>query len=120
MAEKETISSETVLATAGGTKVKPTFVQVAGLWLAGGVGGIIALVTAAVMILMFVHYPSMPAADVLKDAVAAKTQVDQYKELSQIAVKNGQDLFQTIVTQALLPVLTAILGYIFGRSGKGE
>ena len=120
MVSKETVSSETVLATAGGTKVQPTIVQVAGLWVAGGVGGRIALVTAAVVILIFVHYPAMPVADVLKDAAAAKTQVEQYKELSQVAIRNGQELFQTIVTQALLPVLTAILGYIFGRGSKNE
>ena len=42
--------------------------------------------------------------------------IEQYKELSSIAVKSAQDLFQTIVTQALLPVFTAILDYIFAKS----
>lgn len=121
MAAKETVSSEQVLAEAGTTKVKPTFVQLAGLWLAAGVGTIIAIVTFAVVVFVYMHYPVMPSAESIKAPTAdSKSAIEQYKELSQIAIKNGQDLFQTIVTQALLPVLTAILGYIFGKSDKQE
>jgi hypothetical protein len=117
---KETASSEEVLAAAGTTKVKATFVQLAGLWLAAGVGAIIAVVTVAVIVFVYVHYPIIPSTEALKEAADSKIAIEQYKELSQIAIKNGQDLFQTIVTQALLPVLTAILGYIFGKSDKPE
>lgn len=121
MAAKETVSSEEVLAAVGTTKVKPTFVQLAGLWLAAGVGAIIAIVTIAVIVFVYMHYPVMPSAETMQAAAGdSKTAIEQYKELSQIAIKNGQDLFQTIVTQALLPVLTVILGYIFGKSDKPE
>jgi uncharacterized membrane protein len=123
MAEKETVSPETVLAEGGasgdGTKLKATFVQRAGLWLAAGVGAIIALVTVFILVFVYRHYPTMPTGDaVLANGVDAKTIIERYKELSQVTIKSGQELFQTIVTQALLPVLTAILGYIFGKGDR--
>jgi uncharacterized membrane protein len=62
----------------------------------------------------------MPQAASLKDAVVAKETLANYKELSGIAIKGAQDVFTTIVVSALLPVLTAILGYIFGRGGKDD
>lgn len=41
-------------------------------------------------------------------------------KLAEVAEKNGLEMFRTIVAQALLPVFTGILGYIFGRSGKSD
>ncbi|HSV62102.1 MAG TPA: hypothetical protein VLH83_02045 [Chthoniobacterales bacterium] len=118
---KQQISPETVLAEGGasvaGITLKPTFVQRAGLWLAAGVGAIIAVVTVFVLVFVYCHYPSMPSSQTLSASAPDAKTIEQYKELTQVAIKSGQDLFQTIVTQALLPVLTAILGYIFG---KGE
>jgi hypothetical protein len=119
MAEK--ISSDVVLATAGTTSVKPTFVQRAGLWLAAGVGAIIAVVTVFILVFVYRHYPMMPASESLRAAgTDAKNVIEQYTQLSQVAIKGGTDLFQTIVTQALLPVLTAILGYIFGKGERSN
>ncbi|MBV9657482.1 MAG: hypothetical protein JO295_05170 [Verrucomicrobia bacterium] len=119
MDEKEAITANAVLATAGSTKVQASFVQRAGLWLAAGVGSVIALVTILVLVFVHKNYPTMPSAEALKAAgTDSKAAIEQYKELSQVAVKNGLDLFQTIVTQALLPVLTAILGYIFGKGDR--
>src|ERR1043166_8228861 len=119
MAEK--VPWEEVMAAAGTTSVKPTFVQRAGLSLAAGVGAIIAMVTFFVLLFVYRHYPTMSSADVLNtSAENAKNVIERYKELSEIAIKGGQDLFQPIVTQALLPVLTAILGYIFGKGERGS
>jgi hypothetical protein len=116
---KEVVQAEEVLASGGKTSVRVTFVQRAGLWLAAGVGALIAVVTLGVLVFVYMHYPTIPPIDALKNAgTDPKVAIEQYKELSQIAIKNGQDLFQTIVSQALLPVLTAILGYIFGKSDK--
>ena len=121
MAQKEVVHAAEILKSAGGAKVHATFVQRAGLWLAAGVGAIIAVVTAAILVFVYLHYPTLPSVDPLKNAGAdSKLAIEQYKELSQVAIKNAQDLFQTIVSQALLPVLTAILGYIFGKSDKSE
>ncbi len=125
MAEKERVSPEMVLAEGGGggpeggIKLKPTFVQRAGLWLAAGVGAVIAVVTVFILIFVYAHYPAMPSGEtILASGADADARIAQYKELSQVAIKSGQDLFQTIVTQALLPVLTAILGYIFGKGDR--
>ena len=119
-ATKETVGAETVLREVGTTSVQPTFVQRAGLWLAAGVGALIALVTLGVLVFLWVHSPPMPQAASLKDAVVAKETLANYKELSGIAIKGAQDVFTTIGVSALLPVLTAILGYIFGRGGKDD
>ena len=120
MPDKEIVEAQTVLQSVAGTRVHPTFVQRAGLWLAAGVGSIIAIVTVCVVIFLFTHYPSMPSTETLKQTTDSKAALEQYKELSGIAVKSAQDLFQTIVAQALLPVFTAILGYIFAKGGKDD
>jgi len=62
----------------------------------------------------------MPTAQALNGAGGQPTQytIEQYKQLSEIAVKATQDVFQTIVAQVLIPVFTAILGYIFGRGSR--
>jgi uncharacterized membrane protein len=117
---KEIVEAHTVLQAVGSTSVQPTFVQLAGLWLAAGVGALIAVVTLCVLGFLYFYYPSMPPAESLKDAAVAKEMLANYKELSGIAVKSAQDIFTTIVVSALLPVLTAILGYIFGRAGKDD
>ncbi len=118
MAERKLIPAEAVLEVSGKTHIKATFVQRAGLPPAAGVGSIIALVRVGVVIFLYPHYPQMIGVEVLKQyQTDAKGALDQCKELSGVAVKSAQKLFQTIVTQALLPVFTAILGYIFA---KGE
>ena len=109
------------MAAAKGTSVKATFVQRAGLWLAAGVGSLILLVTVGVVIFLCLYYPKAPVLEPLKQTPAeTKVVLDSYKELSGIAMKNALELFQTIVTQALLPIFTAILGYIFAKGGSKE
>ena len=113
---KETIGADAVLASVGSTTVQPSFVQKAGLWLAAGVGIVIASVTAGVVYFLISHYPDTPTLEVLKTfAPDTKLAIEQYKELSAISVKSALDLFQIVVTQALLPLFTAILGYIFAK-----
>ena len=57
--------------------------------------------------------PSVPAtAQALEDY---KTLVDRYKDLSGIQIQRFTDTFQLIVVTALLPILTALLGYMFGK-----
>ena len=121
MAAKEIVQANTVMAAAKGANVKPPFVQRAGLWLAAGVGSLILLVTVGVLIFLCIYYPKAPVLEPLKQTPAeTKIVLDSYKELSGIAVKNALELFQTIVSQALLPVFTAILGYIFAKGGNKE
>jgi hypothetical protein len=114
---KEVVPAATVLQGLGHTTVKGTFVQRAGLWLAGGVGGIIAIVTISLLVFLYEHYPPMPRPGAGAVAGGQYT-IEEYKQLSEIAIKGTQDLFQTIVAQVLIPVFTAILGYIFGRGSR--
>lgn len=122
MSDKVVIQETEVLEGLGDTQVAPgTFVQRAGLKLALGVGLLIALVTIGAGLFLFQNYPQMPGPEaVTTSATGTKTAIENYRELSSIAVKNAQDLFHTFVTQALLPVFTAILGYIFGKGDKPE
>ncbi|MCE7915322.1 MAG: hypothetical protein DYH15_11755 [Nitrosomonas sp. PRO4] len=118
---KQVIESEEVMAEVQDIKVQPVpFVQKAGLKLATAVGIVIAIVTLSAVYLLISHHPAVPTLEMLKDYPDNKQAIEQYKELSAIAVKSAQDLFQTIVTQALLPVFTAILGYIFAKSGSAN
>ncbi len=102
----------------GTTSVHATFVQRAGLYLAAGVGALIATVTVSLVIFLWSHYPSMPAEGTFATSEAAAVALEKFKALSENAIKNATEIFQTIVTQALLPVFTAILGYIFAKGGR--
>ena len=118
---KEVIEAGTVLESVGQTTVQVSFVQRAGLWLATGVGTLIALVTVGVVCFVVVHHPATPTLATLKGlGLDPKQAIEQYKELSSVSVKGAQDIFQTIVTQALLPVFTAILGYIFAKGSENN
>ncbi len=119
MAPRKKITAEQVLAEAGTLSVKPTFVQKAGFYLAIGVGGLITVFTIGLLFFLAAHYPAMPVKgpDNLNDLSDAEA-VQRYKDLSEVAIKSTQTLFQTVVTQALLPVLTLILGYLFGKGSN--
>lgn len=111
---KEIVSADAVMQSLGNTEVKPPFVQRAGLWLAAGVGALIAIVTIVLLVFLYTHYPRIPATG----SNAALPSPEQYKALTEITIANTRDMFQTIVAQALLPVFTAILGYIFAKGAK--
>lgn len=101
----------------GITSARPTFVQRAGLWLALGVGLLIFVVTVTLVAFFWAHYPDPPPASAWTSADKPDP-LGPYKALSEISTKNAIDLFHTVVTQALLPVFTAILGYIFAKGGR--
>ncbi|QOJ23586.1 MAG: hypothetical protein HRU78_07940 [Gammaproteobacteria bacterium] len=118
---KQIIKSEEVMAEVHDIQVQQVpFVQKAGLKLAAAVGVVIAIVTLSAVYLLISNYPQAPTLNSLENLPKAEEALKHYKELSSIAVKSSQDLFQTIVTQALLPVFTAILGYIFAKNGSGN
>ena len=47
-------------------------------------------------------------------------QLTQYKELSEVATDRTMKLLDALVLKGFLPVLTAILGYIFGTRGEDK
>ena len=68
----------------------------------------LAVVTAFLLFEYFVHAPSSPSGTSLDE-----TSLALYKQLSQISLDRTVKLFQIMVV-TVLPVLTAVLGYIFG------
>jgi len=69
---------------------------------------------------------SVPAAPVLPAHLApegpvARALIENYRALSDVATERATKLFDLIVVKALLPVFTAIVGYLLGsRAGAGK
>jgi hypothetical protein len=91
-------------------------VRQAGMRLALGVGLLISVVTIMLAAHWMVtapwtgvppHFSEMKTAD-------GKALVENLKTISDLAADRSIRLFDAIVSRALLPVFTAILGYIFG------
>lgn len=97
----------------GEVKEPLTSTQVAGLWLAGGVGFLIIVATVIVLVGWSSTVHSLPATFPTDPTVTAETLQD-YKAASDIGVDRSSKLFDEVVVRALLPVFTTILGYIFG------
>lgn len=107
-------------------KLTPT--QQAGLWLAAGVGLTIVGVLVFVAVVWFQTAPAPPTLLPLpavtdpakaKDALASyqalnQAALDNYKALNAEAIGRVTSLFDLLATKTLLPIFTAILGYIFG------
>ena len=83
-----------------------------GYYLAVFVLGYLALVTIILFVDSFHHVPSKPTITGL-----STDDLNNYSELSNIALERTLRLFEQIVEKSMLPVLTAILGYIFGVHG---
>ena len=120
MAARKKTSAVQLVASTGGASVKISFVQKAGLWLALGVGSVIALATLGVVMFLCIHYPEAPVMSADLDHAKAKESIGNYKDLSGVVVQNAVTMFQTIVTHALLPVFTAVLGYLFAKAGENK
>ena len=116
-----TALAEDVLATVGSTSVTPPYAQRVGFNLAIVVGVAITLVVAALLFFVFQSYPQppLPALVAESDAKAAIA-VETYQQLGNSVIQHALELFKTIVAQALLPVFTALLGYIFAKETNGS
>ena len=107
-------------------RLTPT--QQAGLWLAAGVGLTIIGVLVFTAVVWFQTAPKPPvllplpaltdpakAKDVLAGYQALnQAALDNYKALNAEAISRVTSLFDLLATKTLLPIFTAILGYIFG------
>lgn len=92
--------------------------QQAGMYLAKGVGALIVAVTLIAVINYVWFAPSMPTLP--EDATAAKAVIENHRALSDAYVTQSSRIFELIVASALLPVFTAILGYIFGTQTSAQ
>ena len=80
-----------------------------GFYLALCVLGYLSVVTIVIFVDYFVHAPNKPSpANLTAEALA------NYQTLAQISLQRITDLFDLMVAKTMIPVLTAILGYIFG------
>jgi hypothetical protein len=92
----------------------------AGMQLATGVGLLIALITAMLVLHWIATAPGIPSGLAGKNTADAKAAVDNIKTLSDLAADRSIKVFDAVVSRALLPVFTSILGYIFGSRTSGN
>ncbi len=89
-------------------KPRLTPTQEAGMKLALWVGIVILMVIGFVCVDWVCTIPPRPALGATRDII------DNYKDLRSAATDDASKLFTLVVLTSLLPVFTAILGYIFG------
>jgi hypothetical protein len=104
--------------------------QMVGLWLAIAFFVYIILASAAIFFVSFRWFqlPALPVpplnsgdADQYKRLVDAyKQSNDIYQQMARLQVERATQLFQLVVASTILPVFSAILGYIFGSKRSGE
>ena len=83
-----------------------------GFYLALIVLSYLGVVTLTIFADYFLHAPSSP-----NSASLTADELKNYAELSKLSVERSQKLFEQFVERSMLPVLMAILGYIFGVRG---
>jgi hypothetical protein len=83
------------------------------LWVALGVRVMILLVGAPLTIAWVTGGPPPPRLEGLSPD-AAKTILEQYRQLVQIHEETARARFDEIVLKALLPILTLVPGYVLG------
>jgi hypothetical protein len=103
-------------------EVKLDPVSNAGMQLATGVGLLIALVTVMLLAHWMATAPwtGVPSDLASKKTDDAKALVENIKTMSDLSADRSIKLFDAVVSRALLPVFTAILGYIFGSRSQNR
>jgi hypothetical protein len=87
--------------------------QRAGMDLAYGVGALIALVTVVFVASYLFNGPAIPT-PLPEDAEKAQAMIENHKSISEIYMAQSLRVFEVVISGGLLPIFTAILGYIFG------
>ena len=75
----------------------------------------LSVVSAILLVEYLWNAPSFPDVATLDD-----TKLKHYEQLSQITTDRTVKLLDTLVLKGFLPVLTAVLGYIFGTHGADK
>jgi hypothetical protein len=104
--------------------------QRVGLWLALAFVGYIILASGTIFFVSFrcLQLPIFPTApsnsgdpEQYKQLVDAyKQSSDIYQQMAKLQVERATQLFQLVVASTILPVFSAILGYIFGSKKSGD
>ncbi|PYT91887.1 MAG: hypothetical protein DMG36_16835 [Acidobacteria bacterium] len=109
---------------ASGTVLEP--LQRVGLWLALAFFGYILIASGTIFFVSFhtIQLPPFPTPPANSGdpehykalADAYKQSVDVYQQIAKAQVERATQLFQLVVASTILPVFSAILGYIFGAN----
>ncbi len=75
----------------------------------------ILLVAAGLVIFYLTHLPAQPSLSGLTPA-QAKDALDLYKQVYDQYRQTLTDVFDLLVTRTVLPIVTLLLGYLFGRT----
>jgi hypothetical protein len=105
------IASGTSTSAVSVRQLTPT--QRAGMQLAIGVGLLIAVVTVIAVVGYVIFAPAMPT-QLPENPDTAKAVIENRKMMSEVYMTQALKVFETVVLGGLLPIFTAILGYIFG------
>ena len=99
-------------------------------WLALAFFAYILIATGTIFFVSFrcVQLPPFPTPPINSgDPAQYKALVDAYKQsaevyqqMAKLQVERATQLFQLVVASTILPVFSAILGYIFGSKKSGE
>lgn len=136
MSEREQVQPGEIVQEALGTGaselagVRLAPLQRVGLWLALAFFAYILIATGTIFFVSFrcVQLPPFPTPPINSgDPAQYKALVDSYKQsaevyqqLAKVQVERATQLFQLVVASTILPVFSAILGYIFGSKKSGE
>jgi hypothetical protein len=106
---------EIPVSEAGSTQsVPPTFLEGLGgqilVW-----SGLWVLITSTALIILFiVKLPAMPGYVNLPPE-EFKTELANYKQLCEVFLNPIKDIFDITVTKTVIPIVTLLLGYLFGK-----
>jgi uncharacterized membrane protein len=136
MSEREQVQPGEILQEALGTRasrladVRLAPLQRVGLWLALVFFAYILIATCTIFFVSFrcIQLPPFPTPPINSgDPAQYKALVDAYKQsaevyqqMAKLQVERATQLFQLVVASTILPVFSAILGYIFGSKKSGE
>ncbi len=102
-------------AAAGNLSIAPpTFLERWGVVFVACIGGWTLLVGSGILICFFFYQPQFPnlaglTPDQVKDAIGVHKQlVDQWRD-------SLSSIFDLLVTKTTLPIVTLLLGYLFGK-----
>jgi hypothetical protein len=76
---------------------------------------LIGLVILGLGLFLYARAPEMPPITEVQSPGTTEALIQHYQSVSNVAIQGAQDMFHTVVTNVLFPLLTAVLGYMFGR-----
>lgn len=71
-------------------------------------------VAASALVYYLIHLPPQPSVAGMNAAQAKKT-LDTYTQMYNQYRQPFTDVFELLVTRTVLPIVTLLLGYLFGR-----